>query len=232
MPEDRRAVDPNAEEEKKKKKPTYGTGASTLGFGRTTSSGPGDTGVDPYFQEVDQSRDEAIESARRIAAEVRSGIKTVEESGKTGRGLMRRQAAQGLAAGIGANAGKAKGPGGISVLQQGALDQGASQAEFEAGHAARLTAARIKAEEADLGAKTFEKEATPDFTVEEAKMGTRFVEVVSPYKDQGIGGVLGNDEEGAADALERDLLPTIKNPVLRKRLKAQIALVRSGKMKF
>jgi hypothetical protein len=244
MPGERRSslVDPNAEEEEKL--PTYGkkkVGSlwdqtmQTFGFGGASSepaSDFGDPGVDPYFQGVDRARDSAVEKARRIAAEVRSGIKSVEEAGDKGRGLMRRQAAQGLSAGIGATAGRAAGAGKIGALQQGALDQGARQAEFEVGQAARLAAARQKAAEADLGADVFAKEAEDDFTTQEDKMGRRFVEVVSPYKDQGLGGWRGNDEVGAANALEKDLLPTIKNSVLRARLIDQIARIRSGEMKF
>ena len=205
----------------------FGIGGPSKGFGERKTSTANNTldaaEADPRFASENERRQRGIEQARAIAAEVRSGVRSVGEAGDKGRGLMRRQAAQGLAAGIGATAGRAAGAGKIGALQQGALDQGARQAEFEVGQAGRMSEARLKAARADLEATTFEQEATKDFSAEREKMGAAAQEIINKFK-----GTFNDDEAGAAKRLETELLPTITDPVLRNQLKQRIRDIRSG----
>lgn len=143
-------------------------------------------------------------------------VGALEEAGRVGRAGMRMQAAQALRAG-----GQARG-GNIAAMRQSGLQMGQALAGQEAGTAKQIAAQRlgtagdmyklagqtgqaeVEAKMQGLEATKFEKEAGSGAEDRAMKTKEYTAQISKIKKDHkgGLGGMLPDDEEGAADAIE------------------------------
>ncbi len=120
------------------------------------------------FKTKRRTREEAIEAARRLAAETELGVGAVEEATEAGRAGLRMRAAQALAAtqGLEAPAGGAR----AAMARGTAMEEGIRGAEFEAAQAGREVEARQAAAAMQLEAAKFEQEVGTEAEDRQEKM--------------------------------------------------------------
>lgn len=161
--------------------------------------------------------------------------KALEEAGKVGRAGMRMQAAQALRQG-----GAGMGGGSIAAMRQSGMQQGQALAGQEAQTARGIAAqklqtagdmyklagstgqAEVEAKLQGLEATKFEKEAGSK-AADRAQKIRDYTNQISEIKNKhkgGIGGILPDDEEGAADAIIA-LMNSEPDPEIKKWLQGQ-----------